>query len=173
MDNYLKTAKQFYSLLERVNYGAGYFKNTPSRDKNVEAAYVNFLNNLSSAYDNFVKDKKAKNLDMHDFTEVLDIPDSNGKFVIHKGKVYGDIKKAEDWAESKLKETDPQKNNYLYELSLYISLCVSKEKESFIEIPKEVASKIKKPEVEIIFEAESKENLEKNTVSIFEMFAIN
>lgn len=169
MEKYLKTAKQFYGLLQRVNYGAEYFKNTSSRDTTVEAAYVSFLNNLSSAFDNFVKVKKEKNLNVHDFREVLDIPGSNGKFVIHKGRVYGDLKKAEDWADAKLKEADPQKDNYLYELSLYISLCVSNKKVKFIEIPEVIAVKIKKPEVEIIFEAEAESNQSK-VVSILDMF---
>lgn len=179
MENYKKLAKQYYCTLARVNCGAEYFKNTPSAKDNEIISYVNLLKNLNSLYSNFATLKETLGIKNYSFTELLNVPESND-FIVHKGLIYGDIKKAREYANTLIKKYEEscidKDNNFKYELALYISYCLEKVEVDYKPYPNGIKEslKSKEPEIEIIFEAEKKPLAKDSaSMSIFDMFAIN
>lgn len=138
---YQELASRYYRRAAKTIYGADYFLKTNERDQKVVLTYCTLINNTHADYSNMQKAKQTLSLPMYDINEVTDfeIDPTKNTFVIHKGKVCGDITAAKEFSKSILdtyesKCLEPSFNRR-YELALYVSFCIKDEVKEYIPIP--------------------------------------
>lgn len=135
--SYNNIANNYYKFKVRVLFAIDFFKGKVLEDIDNEliATYRTMLGNVEAAYHNLIKAKAELDLPLND----LDNYQGDG-FVIHRGRLYGDIAKAREYAERLISENrsnsdkDPECNRQ-FELGLFLMQYGSKIKKDFLAIP--------------------------------------
>lgn len=137
--NIADIADTYYKMKVRMLFGISYFKGRTITDTSVLAAYKSLLSNVEASYHNLTKVKAELNLPLYDFNEY-----HGDGFFIHHGKLYGDIAKAREYANTTIRaNSDNTENkiesNRILELGLCLRYFCEKLKDiKYIELPKEV-----------------------------------
>jgi len=152
--NYTAIANTYYKYKVRVLCAVDFFKGKVLEQIDNEhiATYKTMLHNVEVAYHNLTKVKAELNLPLHDFSSF-----QGDGFIIHRGRIYGDIAKAKEYAIGLIgvnqsdSEKDPECNR-LFELGLFISHYGEKIKKDYVAIP------------DFLQTAEKSENIADNSV---------